>query len=423
MKTANVLFRRSGSVLLVTIVIAGILAAAIGTYLALTAQGNNSVKRSIGWNAALPMAEAGIEEAITHVVRNTNTFAVDGWTYNPTNVGYCKQRSLSDGYYYVNIAGAQGGIVSIASTGYACWRASNYIARTVVVTAQTPFPYIPIGLEATNITFGGNFRADSYDSTDPLHSTDGNYDRAKATALVTVATPSLGFSIGGSSEIRGYVATGAGGTVQTAGASLVGDLNFSGPGVQSGHETNNFTASYPTIVAPFTNSTPGVQTPTNGTVGGTAYTYVLNGGNYFITNLDLQNYGKTLYVAGDSTLYVSGNLDLNSIIFSTNSKPRLSLYVGAPSVTFAPSVIGGTPPQFWVFALPSCNTMNMSAKQVYTGVIYAPQVNLRATGGAALCGAIVAATFSCFGSFNLHYDASTRAIDAKPFQILSWAEW
>jgi hypothetical protein len=416
------LSRQSGSALLATVLIVGILAAAVGTYLALTAQSNNSVKRSIGWNAALPLAEAGIEEALTHVVRNTNSFTLDGWAFNATDATYSKKRYISDGYYSVSIAGAQGGTVTITSTGYGCWRASNYVARTVQVLAESPFPFIPIGLEATNIGFGGGFTADSFDSSSELYSTDGNYDRNKATALVTVATPGLGFRIAGSSQVRGYVATGPGGSVNIGGAALVGDENFAGHGIQAGHETNNFTATYPTIVAPFTSSTPGILTPTKGTVGGTDYTYVLKGGNYFITNLDSANYGKTLYVASDSTLFVTGNIDLNTVIFNTNSKPRLNLYISAPGLTFTPAVIDGTPPQFWVFGLPSCITMNLAAQKTFIGVIYAPQVNLKANGNAAFCGAIVAATFSCLGGFVLHYDLSTRPIDAKPFKIVSWAE-
>ena len=61
--------KRSASALLVILIIAGILAAAIGTYLALTSQGNSNVKRSIGWNAALPLAEAGVEEAVRGALR------------------------------------------------------------------------------------------------------------------------------------------------------------------------------------------------------------------------------------------------------------------------------------------------------------------------------------------------------------------
>src|SRR5882724_6948303 len=199
---------RSGSALLVTVMIAGVLAAAIGTYLALTSQENYNVKRSMGWNAALPLAEAGVEEALSHVNRNTNAYGVDGWTFNTTNAAFTKGRFVRDGYYTVNIAGVPGGTIYVTSTGYGCWTGSNYIARTVQVSAETPSPFFPIGIEATNITFGGTFGADSYDSSNPLYNTDGDYDPRKATALVTVATPGFGFRMAGNSHIRGYVATG-----------------------------------------------------------------------------------------------------------------------------------------------------------------------------------------------------------------------
>src|SRR5678816_3083210 len=116
--------QRAGSALLVTLFIAGLLAAAVGTYLAMTSTGSTNVKRSIGWNAALPLAEAGVEEALSHVMRNTNSYALDGWAL--TNGAYRKLRPLGDGYYSTKIAGFPGGTVFITSTGYGAWTASNY---------------------------------------------------------------------------------------------------------------------------------------------------------------------------------------------------------------------------------------------------------------------------------------------------------
>jgi len=269
---------RSGSALLVTVFITGVLALLVGTYLAMTVSSNNSVKHSSGWNAALPLAEAGVEEALTHLALNTNGYGVDGWVLNPTNRTYGKQHFLNDGYYSVSISGGNGATAAITSVGYGCWKASNYVARTVRVRAETPFPFIPIGLEATNITFGGDFKADSFDSTDERYSTGGMYDRAKRTAKVTIATPGASFRLSGSSEIRGLLATGPSTAVRFAGGALIGDLSFGGPGAQPGHLTNNFSATYPTIVAPFAANDDGVQFPPNGTVGNTTYTYVLNGG-------------------------------------------------------------------------------------------------------------------------------------------------
>jgi hypothetical protein len=157
-------------------------------------------------------------------------------------------------------------------------------------------------------------------------------------------------------------------------------------------------------------------------INGSNYTYVLTGGNYFTTNLASIAYGKTLYVASNSTLFVTGNVDLSSIVFAANSTPRLNLYVSAPSVTFSPTIVGATPPQFWIYGLPSCANMSLSAGTSFEGVIYAPQVNLRGHGHSSFCGAIVAASFSCFGTFDFHYDMATRATEAHEFKILSWAE-
>src|SRR6266536_231966 len=122
---------RSGSALLVTVMIAGILAAVVGIYLTMTVNGNIKVKHSVGWNAALPLAEAGVEEAISHLMKNTNGYGVDGWRM--TNGAYAKRAPLGDGYYDVNIAGFPGGTVYITSTGYGTWKASNYVARSVQV--------------------------------------------------------------------------------------------------------------------------------------------------------------------------------------------------------------------------------------------------------------------------------------------------
>ncbi len=411
---------RDGSALLVVLMIAALLAAALGTYLSLASQGNTNVKRSTGWNAALPLAEAGVEEALSHVNRNTNGYAVDGWTF--ANGVFSKQKLMGDSYYSVSISGMPGGVVRVTSTGYGWWKPANYIARTVEVSAQTPTPFIPIGIEATNITFGGHFGADSYDSSNPLYSTGGNYDPARATALVTIATPGLGFNIGGSVHIRGYVATGPGGTVSVGGSAIVGDQTYTGSGIQPGHETNDFTQTFSPVIAQFTNTTKGVLTPTSGTVAGTNYDYVLMGEKYFTTNLTSAAYGKTLYVASNTTLFVTGPVDLSRIVFAPNTAPRLNLYVAAPSLSFTPTVVGGTPPQFWIFGLPSCTSMSLGAGTKFTGIIYAPQVNLQGHGHSSFCGAIVAASFSCFGTFDFHYDSATRAIQSQPFKILSWAE-
>ena len=50
----------SGGTLLVVIMVAGILTFGAVSYLALTSQTNKAVMRSMHWNAAMALAEAGI---------------------------------------------------------------------------------------------------------------------------------------------------------------------------------------------------------------------------------------------------------------------------------------------------------------------------------------------------------------------------
>src|SRR5437870_4064482 len=103
--------REAGNTLLVVLMIAGLLTAAMGTYLNLTMQEHQTVKRSMSWNAALPMAEAGIEEALSHLNKNTNNWSADGWTTNSAGEHVKASRSLGDGSYSVSFSGNPGAMV------------------------------------------------------------------------------------------------------------------------------------------------------------------------------------------------------------------------------------------------------------------------------------------------------------------------
>jgi hypothetical protein len=371
------------------------------------------------------MAEAGIEDACSHVSWNPTNFdwSADGWVFNTNSFSYNKTRSLGDGYYSVDINGWFGGIVSMTSKGYASWTGSNYISRTVQVTAQTPTPIFPSGLIANNIDFGGTFNADSFDSRTNLYSTNGRYDKNKRTdhALVASRPGSTGFNVAGTVDIRGYVATGVGGLVTVSGSGIVGDLSYNNKGtIQPGHQTNTFDTVYPPVAAPFGPTMPGVRTPTSGTnASGQSFTYVLNGGPYYIASLAA---GSTMFVAADTTLTVAGGTDIPIITFNTN-KAKLNLFFGGSSITFPNGAISinNTPPQFWLFAMPTCTLLKWTGGS-FIGVIYGPGMTLSAQGNAELQGAIVANTFTCQGTFDFHFDDATGASDAKPFKILTWAE-
>ncbi len=402
----------AGSTLLVVMLLMGIIVLALGTYLALASQESRTMKRSLCWNAALPMAEAGIEEALSQLWKNTTNFAADGWTTN-----YSKERPLTNGYYSVNLVGRSGGTVTITSTGLVYFVDDIYISRIVRVRALTTRDFKFPGLMASTILLSGDLQADSYDSSTPLGSTDGFYDPAKAGDSVLIATTGSGFSMGGNSHVKGYVAAGTGGKVTTSGSASVGDMKYNAKGIQAGHFTNNFTMSTPSVVAPFASA----DAPTAQVVNGTSYDYVLEGGDYMAAQLSASAYGKTMIVTESSTLYVTGPIDLSKIVFAPGV--HLDLYVGGATISFAPVVIGATAPDFTVFALPSCSSFSLNNGTIFTGLIYAPDTALAANGHAQMSGAIVGKSFGCNGTFDFHYDlAFSKPKNQPPVKILSWAE-
>jgi hypothetical protein len=402
-----------GNTLLMVLLIIALIVAALGSYLKLTSTEHKTMHRSLSWNAALPLAEAGVEEALSHLNQNKTNFAADGWTTN-----YFKHRSLGKDYFDVHFDGSPGGLVTIFSTGAVHWLDGKYIKRSVRVLGLAPKDFKFPGLVANTIDFGGTFSADSFDSTSPTDSINGSYSKTKRGDKALVATPNLLFDLGGNAKVLGTIAAGPGGNYTSAGSSSVGDLNWNGKGVQPGHFTNNFTTTFPPVVAPFETG----EVPGSGNVGGTNYTYVLEGGAYLVTDLSSSLYGATMLVKDHAVIFVTGStINLSKIVFAAGA--RLDFYVSAPSISFAPVIVGATAPMFTIFALPSCTSLSLNNGTYIKGLIYAPDTVLSANGHAAIEGAIACKTFDCNGTFDFHYDLSFgKPRVLPPVRILTWAE-
>jgi hypothetical protein len=270
---------------------------------------------------------------------------------------------------------------------------------------------------ATNLSIGGNFLADGYDSATNTGSTGGMYDPAKASAKAFIATPSPTFTVSGSSHIYGYVAAGPGGSVSAKGAAIVGDETYNVKGsIQPGHVTNNFVASMPDVIAPYNSA----NAPGKGKVDGTDYDYVLSGGKYMASDLKAGSY-TAMVVESDSTLYVTGDVNVDKIVFKNGAK--LDLYLGGSSINFGAALEAATSTQFRVLGLPTCTSMNFTGGENFVGVIYAPECDVKASSHASISGAMTVHGLKCTGSFDFHYDVAVgRALIISPVTIVSWAE-
>src|SRR6185369_10518801 len=84
MKTTSTTSTRSaGSTLLIVLIVGGLIGLTLIAYLKMTGNQNYFVARSQSWNITVPVIEAGLEEALTHLNRNGTTnvnMTADGWS-------------------------------------------------------------------------------------------------------------------------------------------------------------------------------------------------------------------------------------------------------------------------------------------------------------------------------------------------------
>src|SRR5436190_14469817 len=123
----------NGGVLLVVLICSMVMGITLGSYLKFTGTQSRSIQKSQAWNAAIPVAEAGIEEALAHIndsVIGTN-FALHGWTVVSNQ--FQRSGTIDGGRYTVRITTDR--FPTITSVGWASGeKGTNEYRRTVKVT-------------------------------------------------------------------------------------------------------------------------------------------------------------------------------------------------------------------------------------------------------------------------------------------------
>ena len=237
--------KEHAGVLLIVLISGGILGLTLGSFLTYTGTQTRSVMHSQAWNQAIPVAEAGIEEALAHInssVIGTN-FAVNGWTV--VNNQFQRSDTVNGGRYIVRIS--RDTFPIITSVGYTSdGRATNNATRTVQVTT-THYSTGMKGLVARgDVVMTGFTEMDSFDSQDPRYSSLGRYDAAKrkdggytASVLGNVTAQ----------QVYGSVGTGPNGSA----TGNVGDFTWmaSNTGVQPGKYANDVNLAFPEVQAPW----------------------------------------------------------------------------------------------------------------------------------------------------------------------------
>lgn len=415
----------TGSVLLSALITAGLITLALVSYLGLALAEQRSSMRAQSWNAAMPIVEAGIEEALAHLNANKypgyENLACGGWTRSGTN--FLRERTFANGRYVVTISDAKNPVV--ASRGFAPIPLStNFLSRTVLVTTTNS---INGGLQLRDsVNLNGNgVVIDSFDSTSPLYSSNGIYvpGRRKAGAHVSCNSGIRDAVNIGNANIYGSVATGPGGSVYTGPMGAVGNLAWHASGmrgIQAGSVKDDATVVIPNPPPPPAGGLP----PMGGRVGNVNYAYVLGNGVYQING----NLSAKTIVLGNATLIVTGDITLGSsaeLIIATNASLRL--YANSSCKIGGAGLINqtGLAKNLFLYGMPTCTSIDFNGGIEFTGQILAPQADVVGGGGGGtimnFIGSVQAKSLTLSGRLQFHYDESLGT-PSKGHVITSWNE-
>jgi len=308
-----------------------------------------------------------------------------------------------------NFPTGPGSLVTVPAPSSACF-------YRLMLVPHVPSPIFRSAImTASGLDNMGSFTADSFDSSNPLYSTLGQYNPLLRRAGGDIADSSVGGVMNlGNANVYGHAYTGIGTSqsyVQIGPDGAVGSLawNNSSSGIQPGYWLGNFYLNFPDPIQPQVGS-PLLPAPVNGNV-------VLSGGNYTISATD-PNISKPLMVKAPTIVWVQGSYSLPGITLSNNAS--LILYVGRSTGHGDSLSIGGNgdinepgyASAFQIYGLPSVNRIAVSAGSGFIACVYAPDADAvygsTGNGVADFSGAIVARSLTLNGHCNIHYDENLR---------------
>ena len=436
----NLKNQQAGGVLVITLLVTGVIGFSMASYLKLAQATVMANSRSADWNTALPMMEAGVEDALAHLNKNDTNYVRDGWQLSYGS--YVVKRELRDSYYQVSIVATNKLKPVIEATGYALQRsghgrganAAKYVSRKVRVFAERQPKFKKGMVTKGNIDLSGNnIATDSFDSGDPLFNTGGKYDPAKKKDKGDIATnASIINSLAvGNANIMGTIATGPGGVPAIGANGTVGNKAWvtSGKiGIMPGAFTDDMNVAFPDVEVPIG---PWLPAPIGGVVGGVMYDRIITTGNWIFSGSTALS-GKVL-ITGNATVLVTSSIGFSGsgkLTIATNAS--LKLYADCASATISGGGVvnaAGNALNFQYFGTPKNTSVSISGNGTLTGVVYAPNADFTLVGGGGagsatdFSGASMTKSVKMAGHFNFHFDENLlRNGASEGYTVTAWNE-
>lgn len=415
-----------GSVLIICVMITGILGVILAAYLKLAAFQNQTTARSHSWNAALPLAEAGVEEALAHLYHTGGAnLATNGWI--AANQEFTRVRSNDFLRIWMSISNVSPPVIYSRGDARIPGQSDGYVSRLVRVETSRESLFSKAIVARNEIVFNGNnITVDSFDSANPAYSTGGLYDPAKRRSNGDVATnlDVVNALDTGNANIFGKVSTGPGGTVEIGPNGKVGDLAWqsspSSSGIAPGWSSDDMNVLFPEVKLPYAG---GFAPPV---ISGD---YVIQtSGDYLIQDLN-----KSLIVNSNvqARLIVNHEIDIGGTDKITlEPGAALTLYMDGESAKIRGNGVvnqNSAADSFVYRGTPRNKNLTISGNGSFTGVIYAPDAEFVMNGGGSgvedVVGASVTGTTTMNGKFQFHYDENLgRRFKERPFVVTGWSE-
>ncbi len=414
-----------GSILFASLALLAVAAIGMGSLVSSVQSELRTTRRGLQWKTALPIAEAGVEEALAHL-NSGLPLTNNGWSFDATRKIYWKQRNAGEGYFVVEFTPpATNQTPVIRSTGFmlAPLQTTNWLSRTVEVGTRISKA---AGIEVKDTFKGSADRImDSFDSSDPAASTNGQYDPAKARDNCSISTISgiPGKIDVGNRKVHGKVAVGSGGSVTLSSQGKVGSKAWiarsdTGGKIEPGRFASGFSTTFPDVIPPFRTG----LAPMPGVWGGTSYAYILGNGDYAVANFKLSSSQQAL-VLGNARLFVSSDFDMSAnsaLVIAPGA--RIDIYTDCPKITANGKGFinyNGVARNLRLYATSKTTSISLAGSADFIGWIYAPNADIKLTGGSTYMGHVKAKSVDMGGSNAFHADEDVGTVT---FRVVSWKE-
>ena len=420
--------QREGHAFLVAVILTAIISLTVAFALRFSLHERRLSHHSAAWAQALHVAEAGVEVGLNELYKELldgNGFGAP-WAIISNGIYGLLPTPLapsnhppSDSDYSVLVDTNTHTISTVGRVHLVSL--DQLLVRKLEVVAKPDFgtPYAYAILTKSLITLQGNADIDSFDSTDPTKSTNGQFDPSKQQTNATVVSlstndPAIDAKTG---NLYGDMLTGPDGTV-----SIGVSFTQHGSSIDNGIQTD-----IADVVVPF--STVFTDLPIN---GNTTIPVAAAPHDMSVPSITL-NGAKVLTITGEGTLrlYVDGPITFTGsskfLIVSNPSNAVLNVEIYANADVTLNSVVNasGQAANLTFYGTPNCSQIEFHGNDPFVATLYAPSASYIHNGTGEYIGALVANDVQYLGDADFHYDESLGTI-SLPFlaglDIVRWTE-